>query len=85
MPPTKPEDLTARINSPHMSSETKEIIKLFQAMFTSLQLERDSKIKTLEKKMTDIRSKYVTLEKELDDIKKATEHELSILKEEVSS
>lgn len=85
MPPTKPEDLSARINSSHMNSETKEILKLFLAMFTSLQLERDSKIKTIEKKMTEIQSKNTNLEKELEDIKEATEHDVSILKEEVSS
>ena len=68
-----------------MNSETKEILKLFPAMFTSLQLERDSKIKTLKKNMTEIQSKNVNLEKELNNIKEAPEHYVSILKEEVSS
>ena len=85
MPPMRPEELTARINNSHMNSETKEILKLFKAMFTLLQLERNSKIKTLEKKMTEIKSKTVTLVEELNDIKKATEHDISILKEEDSS
>ena len=85
MPPTKPEDLTARINSSQINSETKEILKLFLAMFTSLQLEHDLKIKTLEKKITEIQSKNVNLKKDLDYYKEAIEHDVSILKEEASS
>ena len=68
------------LSTTHMNAETKEILKLLLVMPTSLQLGRETKIKTLERKMTDIQSKSVNFEKELGDIK-----EVSILKEEVSS
>ena len=58
---------------------------MFLALFTSLQLKRDSKINTFVKKKTEIQRKNVAFEKELSDIKEATEHEVSVLKEEISS
>ena len=51
---TKPEDVTARNDSSNMNAENEEILKLFLAMFTSVQLERDTKIETIEKKVTKI-------------------------------
>ena len=54
-------------------------------MFTTLQQERDSKIKTLEEKITDTQSKSTVLEKELDDFKKSNELDVSIMKKEVVS
>ena len=68
-----------------MNSEPKEIHKLLPAMLNSVLLERDSKIKTFEKKMTEIQIKNVTLEKELGYIKEPVEHDSSILKEELLS
>ena len=48
----KPEELTAKINGSHISTETKEILKLFVALFSTIQLDRDNKIKDLDKKVT---------------------------------
>ena len=56
MPSVKPDELTAKINSSHISSETKEILKLFMAMFSTIQLDRDNKIKDL-----DFSSQFIRL------------------------
>ena len=53
----KHEDLTAKINSSKITSETKELLKLFVAMFATLQLERDNKIKNIDKKVVDLDKK----------------------------
>ena len=72
-------------NSSHISSETKEILKLFMAMFSTIQLERDNKIKDLDKKVTSIQSTTTALEKEISDVKESTDHQMSILRNEISS
>ena len=43
MPSVKPDESAAKINSSHISSETKEILKLIMAMFSTTQLDRDKK------------------------------------------
>ena len=85
MPIVKPDELTAKINSSHISSETKEIMKLFIAMFSTIQLDRDNKIKDLDKKVTSIQSTTTALEKEISDITESTDHQMSILRNEISS
>ena len=54
MPSVKPDELTAKINSSHISTETKEILKLLVAMFSTSQLNRDNKIKDLDQNFTSI-------------------------------
>ena len=54
MPSVKPEELKAKINISHISTETKEILKLIMAMFSTIQLDRDNKIKDLGRKVTSI-------------------------------
>ena len=85
MPSVKPDNFTAKINSSHMSTETKEILKLFKAMFFTIQLERDNKIKELDQKVTSIQSTHTALESEISDIKETTEHQFSVLRDEISS
>ena len=50
MPCVKPEELTAKTNGSHISTKTNEILKLFMAMFSTFQINRDNKIKDLDKK-----------------------------------
>ena len=85
MPSVKPEELTAKINSSHISTETKEILKLFMAMFSTIQLDRDNKIKDLDRKVTSVQSTTTALEKEISDIKESSDHQISILRDEISS
>ena len=63
MPCVKPEELTAKINGSHISTETKEILKLFMGMFSTIQQDRDNKIKDLDKKVTSFRNTTTALEK----------------------
>ena len=53
----KPDDLTAKIISSKITSETKEILKLFVAMFSTLQLERDTRIKNIDMKVVYLDNK----------------------------
>ena len=46
------EEVIQKINSSKITSETKEIFKLFLTLFSSLQLERDSTISTLNEKVS---------------------------------
>ena len=85
MPSIRPEDLTAKINSSHISTETKEILKLFMAMFSTMQIDRENKIKELDQKVSVIQTANTALEGEISDIKETTEHQFSILREEISS
>ena len=41
-------DLTAKMNCSHVSTETKEILKLFMAMFSTMQIDRENKIRELD-------------------------------------
>ena len=56
MPSVKPEELTAKNNSSYISTETKEILKLFMAMFSTIQLDRDNKIKDLDTKVREFKA-----------------------------
>ena len=85
MPSVKPDDLTAKINSSHITTETKEILKLFMAMFSTIQLERDNKIKELDQKVASIQSTNTALEGEISEIKETTEHQFSVLRDEITS
>ena len=78
----KPEELTAKINSSKITNETKEILKLFVALFSNLQLET---MKNIDKKVSDLDTKNKALQDEILDIKQTTEHQVSVLKEEISS
>ena len=50
MPSIKPEDLTGKINSSHICTETEEILKLFMTMSSTMQINRENKIKELDQK-----------------------------------
>ena len=75
----KPEYLTAKIKSSKITSETKELIKLFVAMFSTLLLERDTNIKNIDKKVTDLYKKNKALQDEINDVKQTTEHQINLL------
>ena len=86
MPSVKHDDLTAKKNSSHTSNDTKEILKLFTAMFFTIQLGRDNnQIKGLDQKVMSIQSTNMALEGEISDIKETTEHRFSVLRDKISS
>ena len=70
MPSVKPDDLTAKIISFHISTETKETFKFFTAMFSTMQLDRDNKIEELHQKIATLQSTNLSLEGDISDIKK---------------
>ena len=47
IPTIKTDDLSAKINSSHITTETKEIMKLFKVLLSSMQLDRHNKIKEI--------------------------------------
>ena len=53
--------------------------------FSAIQLDCGNKIEDLNRKVTSIQSTTTTLEKEISDIKETNDHEISILREEISS
>ena len=55
------------------------------AMFSTIQLDRDNKIKDLDKKVTSFQNTTTALEKEISDIKESTDHQMSILRDKISS
>ena len=81
----KPEELTAKITCSHISTETKEILKLFVALFSTIQQDRNNKIKDLDKKVTSFQSSTTAQEIEIYNIKESTDHQMSILHDEISS
>ena len=81
----KPEELTAKMNSSKITNETKKLLKLFVAMFSTQQLERDTKIKNIDKKGGDLDNKNRALQDEISGVKQATEHQVTLLEQEVSS
>ena len=85
MPSVKPDELTAKINSSHISSETKEILKLIMTMISTIQLDWHNRNKDLDKKVTSIQSTTTALEKEISDVKESTDHQMSIVRNEISS
>ena len=84
MPSVKTDDMTANINSSHITTETKQLLKLFMAMFSTIQLERYNKFKELDQKVTSIQGNNKALEGEISDIKETTEHQFSVLRDEIS-
>ena len=85
MPSLKPGHLTAKFNSSYIITETKEILKLFMAMFSTMQIDRENKIKELNQKVSVFQTANTALEGEISSIKQTTEHQFSILREEISS
>ena len=53
----KTEDITAKTTRFKITNETKELLNSFVALFSTLQLERDTKIKNIDKKVTDLDNK----------------------------
>ena len=49
-----------------MFTETKEIFKLFVSMFSTLQLERDNRIFSLDEKVNELESIKQVLEQEIE-------------------
>ena len=54
-------------------------------MFSTFQLKRDTKNKNIEKKVVDMDNENKALQDEINDVKQATEHQISLLEEEISS
>ena len=54
-------------------------------MFSTLQLERNTKIKNIDKKVTHLDNKNKALQGEINDVRQTTEHQITPLEEEVSS
>ena len=55
------------------------------AMFSHMQIDRDNKIKELDQKVSVIQAVSTALDGGVSDIKETTEHQVSILREEISS
>ena len=70
----KPEDLPAKDNSSKSTSETIELPELFVALFSTLQLEFDTKIKSIDERVTELDNKNKALQDEKNNIKQITEH-----------
>ena len=55
------------------------------ALFSTMQLDRDNKIKELDQKVSSVQSTNTALQEEISDIKETTEHQFSVLRDEISS
>ena len=55
------------------------------AMFSTIQLERDNSIKELDQKAASIQNTNTALEGEISNIKESTKHQLSALRDEITS
>ena len=75
----KPEDLTAKIKSSEVTSESKELLKLNAAMFSTPQLKRETKIKNVDRKVVDLDNKNKALQNEINDVKQTSEHPKNII------
>ena len=84
VPSVKPYDLTDKTISSHVSTGTKEIFKLFMALFSPIQLDHDKKSKELDQKVTSVESTNTALQEENCDVKETTEHQFSVLRDEIS-
>ena len=62
------EEVILKINSSKITSETKEIFKLFLTLFSNLQLERDSTISTLKEKISALELECVDLTRKIDKV-----------------
>ena len=55
------------------------------AMISTIQLDRDNKIKDLDKNVTSFQNTTTALEKEFSDIKETTDHQTSIIHDKIFS
>ena len=60
------EEVIQKINSSKITSETKEIFKLFLSLFSNLQLERDSTISTLQEKISAMEIESVEMSRKFE-------------------
>ena len=79
------EELVTKISNSKMSSETKEIFKLFVSMFSTLQLERDNRISSLDQKVNELQSRNQVLEQKMEISQSNTVNEMSKLNDKVIS
>ena len=79
------EELVTKITNSKMSTETKEIFKLFVSMFSTLQLERDNRISSLDQKVNELDSRNQVLEQKIETIQSHTVSEISKLNDKVIS
>ena len=72
-PTPKKEDLISKIASSSMSKETKEILKLFLALFSSLQTDKDPKVAELDEKFLELENRHVLLTNRVEELMSAKE------------
>ena len=81
--PKSHDDIVSKLNFSKMSVETKEIFKMFLALFSNLQLERDSKITALNNKVDGMESRSKSIEQKVENFEIQYNQTISTLQDKL--